>query len=98
MKENALKDLLITTPDMMAKAFGEKTLVKSFVSAGMLDKKLNLCPDLFGLLSTFKIDWDLIPGGQPWFLEKLPYVIAEMYANGEVSESFYNEKRISYRF
>ena len=56
LKECALKDLLITTPEMMTAAFNEHSMVKSFVSSGMLDSICKRCPDLYGLISSFKIN------------------------------------------
>ena len=89
-KENSLKDLLITAPDMMQRAFSEKGMIKAFVSAGMLDEKFHRCPDLKKILESFKVNWDKVPGGQNWFLEVLPTVVGEMFEHGEVSEEFYD--------
>ena len=91
LKEAALKDLLVTAPDLMNSAFLQKTIVDSFVSAGMLDKRCKRCPDLDRLINLFKVPWGKIKGGQNWFLDMLPTVIAEMYSEGEVSEKFYDE-------
>ena len=50
VKENALKDLLLTAPDMVSKAFTEKSLVSSFQKCGMLDGNCARCPDLFKMI------------------------------------------------
>ena len=91
LKENALKDLLVTAPDMMAKAFNKDSVIKSYMDCGMLDQKYGRCPDIFQITKSFKCKWEKVPGGKPWFMSTLPYVIAEMYSNGEVPENFYDE-------
>ena len=91
VKENALKDLLITAPDMVSNAFTKKSLVASFQKCGMLDEHCARCPDLFKIMKSFKVKWELIPGGKNWFLSILPHVIAEMYSKGEVNEKFYQD-------
>ena len=55
-KRNALKDCIICSPDMMTKAFSERTIQKSFVSSGMLDNKMKRCPDIRGILQSFKVN------------------------------------------
>ena len=57
----------------------------------MLDDKFNIYPDLDILMKSFKIDWSKVPGGKAWFMQKLPFVVAEMFAEGEVNEYFYDE-------
>ena len=91
LKECALKDLLVTTPEMMTAAFNERSMVKSFVSSGMLDSICKRCPDLYGLVSSFKINWSKVKGGKEWFMKMLPAVIGEMHSEGEVSEQFYDD-------
>ena len=66
----------------MSSAFSEKSIVDSFVSAGMLDKTCKRFPDLDQLIDQFKVPWGKINGGQEWFLRVLPKVIAEMYSEG----------------
>ena len=91
MKEISLKDLLITAPEMMASAFSESSIIDSFVSAGMLDSHSKVCPDLFGIIDAFKIDWSKVTGGKKWFLSELPGLICEMYSEGEISEQYYDD-------
>ena len=91
MKEAALKDLLVTAPELMSSAFTEKSIVDSFVSAGMLDKTCKKCPNLYQLLENFKVPWGEEEGGQDWLHDKLPQVITEMYSEGEVSEQFFDD-------
>ena len=57
----------------------------------MLDEKFHRCPDLYAIMNSFKISWGTVPGGKQWFMRMLPFVIAEMFSNGEVSEQFYND-------
>ena len=61
-KENALKDCIATAPRMMALSFSKEGLVKSFVSAGMIDAKTNTCPDLYAIVDSFKIYWNSVSG------------------------------------
>ena len=91
LKEKSLIDLVVTTPQMMAAAFSEHSIVKSFVSAGMLDKKTERCADLYGLIDSFKISWPKVTGGKKWFINECTSLINEMFHNGEVSEEYYNE-------
>ena len=91
LKEAALKDLLVTAPDFMSSAFSERSMIDSFVSAGMLDKTCKRCPDLYQFLENFKVSWGKIEGGQEWFLKQLSQVISEMYSEGEVSEKFFDD-------
>ena len=56
-KESALKDLLITAPEMMSAAFSESSIIKSFVSSGMLDEKCKRCAGLHGIINSFKVGW-----------------------------------------
>ena len=90
LKENALKNLVITAPELINKAFSEKSIVDSFVSSGMLDKMHKRCPDIYGLVDTFKVNWGKVEGGKTWFMNVLPEVISEMYSEGEISEKFYD--------
>ena len=66
LKENALKDLLVTCPEMMAASFKESSLVQSFVDAGILYTKCKRCPDVYGIINSFKIDWSNVHGGKKW--------------------------------
>ena len=91
LKEHALKDLLVTCPEMMAASFKQSSLVKSFVDAGMLDTKHKRCPDVYGIMNSFKIDWSTVPGGKQWFMKMLPNVIAEMFSEGGIAEQFYDD-------
>ena len=93
LKENALKDLLITAPDMMAKSFNKDSVIKSYMDCGMLDEKYGRCPDLFKIIKSFKCKWEKVTGGKKWFLSNLPYVLAEMFSNGEVPENYFDENQ-----
>ena len=90
-KLNALKDCIICSPDMMTKAFSERTIQKSFVSSGMLDVKMKRCPDIRGILQSFKINWNKVDGGIKWFMKMVPNAILQMYKNGEILEPYYDE-------
>ena len=92
LKERSLIDLLVTTPEMIAAAFSKHSIVKSFGSAGMLDDVIHRCPDLYGLIASFKIAWQKVTGGKKWFINECSSLISEMYHNGEVSEEYYDEK------
>ena len=63
MRENALKDCISTAPFMFASSFNKEAMKKSFVDSGMLDERTNSCPDLNGLIRSFKIDWTKVEGG-----------------------------------
>ena len=91
LKENALKDCISTAPVIFASAFNKDTMKKSFVDSGMLDEWTKSCPDLNGLIRSFKIDWTKVEGGQNWLITRLRSVVSQMYVNGEVPESCYDE-------
>ena len=78
LKEEALKDLLVTVPEMMAKAFSATNVLESFVASGMLDNVHRRCPDLVKIIKTFKVRWHELPGGKTWFMNVLPHVVSEM--------------------
>ena len=61
-KLNALKDCMICTPDMMTNAFTTRTIQKVFLSLGMLDHRMKLCPDLHGIIQSFKVNWSKVEG------------------------------------
>ena len=96
LKECSLKDLIVTSPDIITASFSQSSLVKSFVDCGMLDVKCKRCADVFGLIDSFKISWPKVPGGKRWFMEQLPAVFSEMFAHGEVCEQFYDEEFFSF--
>ena len=50
LKENSLKDLIVTAPSMVNKSFSASSLTESFIMAGMLDKEVKCCPDVYGLI------------------------------------------------
>ena len=64
LKEDSLKDLLVTAPEMMAAAFKESSLVQSLVDAGVLDTKCKRYLDVDEIINSFKIDWRIIHGGE----------------------------------
>ena len=90
LKENALKDFLNTTPEMIAKSLSKHTLIQPFVSAGMIDEKSKTCPDMYAIIDSFKIDWSKVHGGKRWFIGILPQLMSEMFTYGEISEEFFN--------
>ena len=63
LRERSLSDLIVTTPEMIAASFSSISIIKSFISAGMLDDKVHRCPDLYGLINSFKISWYKVRGG-----------------------------------
>ena len=91
LKQCSLKELITNTPQMMEAAFSKSSLVESFVSSGMLDEKCKRCPDLYGIIKSFKINWSKVKGGKVWFLNQLNNVISEMMSEGDVVEEFYDD-------
>ena len=91
-KLNALKDAIICAPEMMTKAFSTRTIQKAFVTSGMLDKKAKLCPDIHGIIQSFKVNWSNCEGGLDAFLNQVPEAILEFYKKREILESFYDER------
>ena len=59
----------------------------------MLDKRLHLCPDIYGIINSFKVNWNKVPGGKAWFMKMIPLAILEVYKSGEVTEEFYNKHK-----
>ena len=64
LKENALKDCINTSPDMIVASFSKDSLIKSFVSAGMIDDRTKTCPDMYAIIDSFKINWNNGIGGK----------------------------------
>ena len=64
LKENLLKDYIVTTPEMIANSFTKKTLIKSFISAGMIDERTKTCADMYEIMNSFKVDWNKAEGGR----------------------------------
>ena len=56
LKENELKDYINTSPDMIAASFSKDSLIKSFVSAGMIDDRTKTYPDMHAIIYSFKIN------------------------------------------
>ena len=90
-KEMALKDCIATTPNMMAAAFSRDGIIKSFVSAGMIDHRTKTCPDLFALIDSFKIDWSVMKGGKQWIISRVPKILNQIFTHGEVPESWFED-------
>ena len=65
-------------------------MIRSYVNSGMLDAATMTSPCLFGIMKAFDINWKKVPGGKNWFMSQLGPCIQEMYANGNIVESFYN--------
>ena len=64
LKEKSFIDLLIVTPERMAAAFSKHSIVKSFISAGMLDGPTERCSDLYALIDSFKTARPKVTGGK----------------------------------
>ena len=97
-KLNALKDCIISTPDMMTKAFSTRTIQKAFVALGMLDNRLKLFPDLHGLIQSFKVDWTKVEDGTMWFKKIISEAILQFYKCGEILELFYDDRKFGIDF
>ena len=76
---------------MFGAAFKKETIIKAFVESGMLDKRLHLCPDIYGIINSFKVNWNKVPGGKTWLMKMVPLAILEVYKSGEVTEFFYDK-------
>ena len=79
LKESSLKDLLVTAPEMIAAVFTKSSLIQSFLSSGMIDEKYKRCADLYGPISSLKIDWSKINGGKRWFIAVLPILSVNFF-------------------
>ena len=97
-KLNASNDCIICTPNMMSQAFTTRTIQKSFVSSGILDHRMKLCPDLHGIIQSFKVDWSKTKGGTNWFKTEIPAAILKFYKCGKILEAFYDERRFPIDF
>ena len=82
------------SPEIIRASFDKDALVNSFVSGGMLDKNLNICVDIHGIIDSFKVTWHEGEGGKMWFMKQLPGLINEMFQHGEVNEKYYNEHNL----
>ena len=85
-KKNTLQDCIITIPEMIAASFSKQILIKSFVSAGIIDDKTKTYVYMYAIMNSFKIYWNKVDGGRRWFIDVLPSVLSEMFMYGEVSE------------
>ena len=97
-KLNTLKDCIVCSPDMMTKSFSTRTIQKAFVSSGMLDVKMKQCPDISGIINSFKVNWNKVEGGINWFMKMVPAIVLEFYKNGEILEQFYDDKEFPLDF
>ena len=97
-KLNDLKDCIICTPNMMPQAFTTRKIQKAFVSSGMLDHRMKLCPDLHGIIQSFKVYWSKTKGGTNWFKTEIPAAILQFYKCGEILEYDYDERSIPIDF
>ena len=79
LKENALKDCISTSLDMIHASFSKTSLIQSFVSSGMIDRKTKTCADVYAVIDSFKINWFNVKGGKQWFMDTLPSVLTEMF-------------------
>ena len=64
---------------MIAASFSSIGVVKSFVSTGMLYDKIHRCPDLYGLINSFKISWCKVSGGKKWLINECTSLISEIF-------------------
>ena len=91
-KLNALKDAVVCVPDMMTKAFTERKIQKAFIISGMLDHKMKLCPDIRGIIQSFKVNWEKIDRVMEAFMKRVPEAVLEFYKSGKILESFYDQR------
>lgn len=56
----------------------------------MLDRRTNICPDMYWIISSFKIDWSKIPAGKKWQYDVIHLAILEVYKYDHASGSFYD--------
>ena len=91
LKENALKDCINTSPDIIVASFSKHTLTQSFVSAGIIYDKTKTCTDMYTIMESFKIYWNKVKGGKRWFIDIPPKYLSEMFIHGEVSKDFYKQ-------
>ena len=56
----------------------------------MLDAATKSCPDLYGMMKAFDINWRNVNGGKKWFISKLVHALIEMLDNGNIVEKFYD--------
>ena len=47
---------------MVNASFSKYFIIDSFVLSIMIDSKTKSCPDLYGLMDIFKINWDKLSG------------------------------------
>ena len=52
----------------------------------MLDERKRLCPNVFEIINSFKINWDNVPGGKRRVTNMIPIAVLEVYKYGEVSD------------
>lgn len=62
----------------------------------MPDRCTNTCPDIYGIIVSFKINWTKVPGGRIWLYAMVPLTILEVYKCGqEVTEPYYDLHNLS---
>ena len=66
MKEAALKDCIVTAPEMIATSFSSKPLIDSFVSSGMIDSPTKSCADLYGFIDALFVRSKHLPLALSW--------------------------------
>ena len=54
LKENNLKNCVNICPEMINTSFSKYSIIDSFVFSGMIDANTKSCPDLYGLIDSFK--------------------------------------------
>ena len=71
---------------MFDAAFSTYSIIKAFVDSGMLDHITHMCPDIIGIINSFKVNWDKVPRSNAWIMNMIPLAILEVYKCGEVTE------------
>ena len=91
LKEFSLKDLLHAATGTISSSFSESSTSDYFSSTGILDIKIKRYADLHRIVNSFKINWGKVKGGKQWFVRILPAVLSEMFSQGNVCETFYDD-------
>ena len=90
-KELIITDCILSTPEILSKSYSKEQIEKSYVDTGMLDSEMKSCPDLYGIMKYFYINWRNINGGKKWFDSKLVYTLIEMFDHGCIVEKIYDD-------
>ena len=89
-KESALKDFISAYPSIIVRALLTFSVVKGFISIGMLDKRTLSWPDYDAILQTCKIT--LIKSAQEVLVRwKFQAMYKEMSRRGRLTDTFLQE-------